>query len=354
MQPALFAIAPRELATLLGGPGRAAAVWGAVRRGLDPFAPGVLADGSHRRLLEACRRTVLDTERSSASTCGTRKLLVRLHDDCLVETVLIPHRSRSTVCVSTQVGCARGCVFCATATMGMIRSLAAEEIVGQVALALTDVRRWQLPPLRNVVLMGMGEPLDNLDAVRDAVTRCASNDALGIGAGHVTLSTVGTTPARIAGLSDLPARIAWSVHAADDTVRRRLVPTTRYPMTTLRDAFVDLARRRGDLLFVEVALAAGVNDTLADAQALATLLAPFDGAVRVNLLPLNRAREDLTPSADDLVRAFRDHLRARGYFCMVRRARGAESQSACGQLAAAEPARMTSVSKSTCPEASIV
>lgn len=351
---ALFGLTPAALGEKLGSSARAATIWRAVRSGLDPFAPGVLDPGARSRLTEHCRPTIIETRQTTEAPCGTRKWLVGLHDGRAIETVLIPNRSRSTVCVSSQVGCARGCIFCATATMGSVRSLTSEEIVGQVVLAIREARRAGLPPLRNVVLMGMGEPLDNLGAVRDAAFLCATGQGLGIGSGHVTLSSVGTTPTRIAELVDVPVRIAWSVHAADDAVRRYLVPTTRHPMATLRDAFVDLMHRRGDLLFVEVALAAGINDSLADADALASLLQPFDGAVRVNLLPLNQARDALHPSGEKVVRVFQDRLRERGYFCMVRRPRGAASQSACGQLAVVESARTTSVSKSTVPDASII
>jgi 23S rRNA (adenine2503-C2)-methyltransferase len=257
---------------------------------------------------------------------------VRLGDGAAVETVIIPTRRRTTVCVSTQVGCARACVFCVTATMGLARNLDAAEIVGQVLLAGAEARAAALPPVRNVVLMGMGEPLDNLDAVRRAVTLLTHPRALDLAPSRVTLSTVGTSPRGITALTDVRARLAWSIHAVDDGLRRRLVPTTRHAMLELREAFLAVMRARRDGLFVEMALLDGVNDSEAQAAALADFLAPFP-EVRINLLPMNPGRSGAAPAPPERCARYQAVLRARGYFCMLRRPRGTEAAAACGQLA---------------------
>jgi 23S rRNA (adenine2503-C2)-methyltransferase len=313
-------LTPDELARALGSPTRARAAWRALSAGDDP-ALAVAAEA--RALLPAAPPLAIAAR--SVSADGTQKLALRLTDGLEVETVLIPTGRRTTVCVSTQVGCARACVFCVTATMGRVRDLIAAEIVDQVLLARSEARAAALPPVTNVVLMGMGEPLDNLEATRRAVDIITHPRALGLAPGRVTLSTVGTSPRAIRALAGMRAELAWSVHAAGDELRRRLVPTTRHTMVELRDAFRDLARP----LFVEVALIDGVNDGEGEARALAELLAPLE-EVRINLLPLNHGRDGLSPSGRGA--RFQEILRGSGYFCMVRKARGADANAACGQL----------------------
>jgi len=145
---------------------------------------------------------------------------------------------------------------------------------------------------------------------------------------------VGTTPEAILRIRELtaPVKIAWSVHAVEDTLRRRLVPTMRHSMAALREAFLEITKG-GRTLFLEVALMRGVNDALEHAEALATFFAPFSAAVRVNLLPMNRGRVGLAPSTEARTLAYRQCLREKGYFCAIRRARGLAASAACGQLA---------------------
>jgi 23S rRNA (adenine2503-C2)-methyltransferase len=324
------------LTDLLEGSGRAAAVWRLLRDGADPFAEAgvALSRSLRRRLGERTRGATLILERVDAAECGTRKLRFRLYDDRKIETVLIPGSARTTVCVSSQVGCSRGCIFCVTATMGLERGLTVGEITGQVVRAVGDARRASLPPVRNVVFMGMGEPLDNFEAVKEAIGILCDPRALAFAPRHVTLSTVGTTPEAILRIRELtaPVKIAWSVHAVDDTLRRRLVPTMRHSMAALREAFLEITKG-GRTLFAEVALVHGVNDALEEAEALATFLAPFSPGVRVNLLPINRGRVGLAPSTEAGTLAYRQCLREKGYFCVIRRARGLATSAACGQLA---------------------
>ena len=258
-----------------------------------------------------------------------------------VETVLMHYPDRTTVCVSSQAGCAMACSFCATGQLGFERHLTSGEIVEQVvqarAAAAATGRR-----LGNVVFMGMGEPLANLDRVWHAVH--VLHDDLGISARHLTISTVGVVPGidRLAA-ADLPVNLAVSLHAATDELRNQLVPLgRRYPLEVLADAcarYVQTSRRR---LSFEWALIAGTNDT--PQQALA--LAPIARRLRahVNLIPLNPTPGyPATGSSPAAVRAFRDRLVDLGVNATIRRNRGTDIDAACGQLRAsmaASPVRV--------------
>jgi 23S rRNA (adenine2503-C2)-methyltransferase len=336
--PELFELEPGALAERLGGQGRASAVYAALRRGVDPFAPGVLAPRALARLRSVARRTPVRPCTVELSSDGTRKMLLELEDGEKVECVLIPERSRTTLCISSQVGCARGCIFCLTASMGLARNLTAAEMVAEVWIGVRTALAEQMPPLRNLVFMGMGEPLDNADAVADALSVITgSGRGLGFGPGHVTVSTVGPTPRGIREAARLPARIAWSLHAADDALRRRLVPTQRHGVEVLLAAFRELARVRGMPLFVEITLIADLNDDVKHAEQIADLFVDFEQEVRFNLLPMNpvqaASRAVLVPSPPERVTAFAGVLRDAGHFTKVRRARGLDARAACGQLA---------------------
>jgi 23S rRNA (adenine2503-C2)-methyltransferase len=322
-----------DLRETLGGPGRAKAVLAILRRGLDPFSEGDLAPKARARLLERCLPTPIALTKIDEAEDGTVKVLVGLRDGRSVEMVAIPGKDRTTLCVSSQVGCVRGCSFCLTATMGLVRNLEAEEIVAQVVAGLRLVRERALPALRNLVLMGMGEPLDNLENVAAALRVITGSDGLGIGPRHVTVSTVAPSPRAVKKAAALPAYLAWSLHAADDDLRRRLVPTARHSPATLLEAFAEVLGEKGDPLFVEIALIQGVNDDLAAADRAADLLRGFPTEARVNLLPMNPiGRGDLLPSPPDRVLAFRDRLIERGLLSTVRRSRGSDRNAACGQL----------------------
>jgi 23S rRNA (adenine2503-C2)-methyltransferase len=249
-----------------------------------------------------------------------------------IETVLMHYPGRTTVCVSSQAGCAMGCSFCATGQLGFERNLSAGEIVEQVvrarATAGASGRR-----LGNVVFMGMGEPLANTDRVWAAVH--VLHDDLGISARHLTISTVGVVPgiARLAS-ADLPVNLAVSLHAATDDLRNQLVPLgRRYPLDVLVDAcarYVEATRRR---LSLEWALIAGTNDTAEQADALAAIASQL--RAHVNLIPLNPTPGyPATGSSPASVRAFRDRLVQRGVNTTVRRNRGTDIDAACGQLRA--------------------
>jgi len=257
---------------------------------------------------------------------GTEKFLWRLADGEAIESVLIPEGRRRTLCVSSQVGCALRCAFCATGRMGWRRNLSPAEIVGQVReLVLRD------PALKptNVVFMGMGEPLLNWEAVDATLTILNHPVGLGIGARHVTVSTVGILPnlARLAGRPE-QFRLALSLHAPTTELRRALMPVER--KYTLSEVLAGLGqfRRRVTLEYV---LIGGVNDALEHADALARLAAPL-GAL-VNLLPLHPGgAPELTPSPRARMLEFQRRLKTHGVRAVLRRSRGLDISAACGQL----------------------
>lgn len=296
-----------------------------------------------RALQERYRFSATETVTERISADGeTRKVLLRLPDGQLVESVLMryPQRAdgsgadRATVCVSTQVGCPVKCTFCATGLMGFGRNLSSGEILEQVLYFL----RWsrQSPPIvRNVVFMGMGEPLLNYDATMGAVERLVHPHGAGLGVHRLTVSTSGWLPGIERLTRDpLAVRLAVSLHAPNDAVRDALVPLNRrYPVADLLGACRDYQRHTGRRVTFEYTLMDGVNDTPALAEELATLLAGLDA--HVNLIPMNPvAGLPFAPSAPEAVEDFHAILRQRGLICTVRREMGRDIQAACGQLQA--------------------
>ncbi len=268
------------------------------------------------------------------------KSLWCLDGAALVESVLMLYPDRATVCVSTQAGCAMACGFCATGQAGFTRHLSAGEIVEQVARAARRATEHGRR-LSNVVFMGMGEPLANLDATWTAVERLHAD--AGISARHVTISTVGIVPGiRRLAKEALPVNLAVSLHAANDELRDELVPINRrYPLRDLMDACRAYLAAKGRRLSFEWALIDGVNDRASDARELAERCRALPLPAHVNLIPLNP-----TPgypargTAPAGVRAFRDQLRLLGVNVTVRCNRGSEIDAACGQLAAGRPVRL--------------
>ncbi len=271
---------------------------------------------------------------------ATVKSLWCLDGAALVESVLMLYPDRATVCVSTQAGCAMACGFCATGQAGFTRHLSAGEIVEQVARAARRATEHGRR-LSNVVFMGMGEPLANLDATWTAVERLHAD--AGISARHVTISTVGIVPGiRRLAKEALPVNLAVSLHAANDELRDELVPINRrYPLRDLMDACRAYLAAKGRRLSFEWALIDGVNDRASDARELAERCRALPLPAHVNLIPLNP-----TPgypargTAPAGVRAFRDQLRLLGVNVTVRCNRGSEIDAACGQLAAGRPVRL--------------
>jgi 23S rRNA (adenine2503-C2)-methyltransferase len=270
------------------------------------------------------RRLTLRTHQVSSDS--TEKFLWALDDGEAIESVLIPEGKRRTLCVSSQAGCALGCVFCATGRMGFRRNLSAGEIAGQVReLVLRD------PALKptNIVFMGMGEPLLNWDAVDATLTILNQPEGLGIGARHITVSTVGILPnlAKFARRSE-QFRLAVSLHAPASALRRELMPIEKkYPLPELMEALKQFRRR----VTLEYVLIGEKNDSLEIADQLAKLAKPLEALV--NLLPLHPGgAPDLTPSTRAHMLAFERRLKQRGVEAVLRRSRGLDISAACGQL----------------------
>lgn len=267
----------------------------------------------------------------------TVKYLWELHDGRRIETVLMLYPDRVTVCVSSQVGCAMGCGFCATGQAGFGRHLTVGEIVEQVTSAARDARSIDRR-LGNVVFMGMGEPLANEPVVWAAVERL--HDDLGLSARKLTISTVGLVPG-IRRLTErsLPVNLAVSLHAANDRLRDELVPINRrYPIDELMTACADYLAVKGRRLSFEWAMIDGVNDRPSDATELAALCRRFRLPAHVNLIPLNPTPGYPTVGSPlKRVHDFRDTLEKLGVNATVRRNRGTDIDAACGQLAAGQP-----------------
>ena len=257
---------------------------------------------------------------------GTEKFLWRLADGEAIESVSIPEGRRRTLCISSQVGCALGCVFCATGRMGFRRQLTPAEIAGQVReIVLADPARRPT----NVVFMGMGEPLLNWEAVDVALTILNHPDGFGIGARHITLSTVGILPA-LARFAERPEqfRLAVSLHAPTSELRQALMPIEKkYRLPDLVEALQRFRRR----VTLEYVLIAGRNDSLDAADALARIARPL--SAMVNLLPLHPGgAPGLEPSSRAQMLAFERRLRGHGVEAVLRRSRGLDISAACGQL----------------------
>jgi 23S rRNA (adenine2503-C2)-methyltransferase len=284
--------------------------------------------------------TVAETELKEADGGLTEKALHRLADGALIESVLMHYparpgsRERHTLCISSQAGCAVGCPFCATGELGFGRDLEVAEIVDQVRFAsrrLTAARQ----RITNIVFMGMGEPLLNLDRVLAAIEALNDRHRFGLGARRITVSTSGVVP----GIRRLTAlgpqfTLAVSLHAARDPLRDVLVPLNRrWPVAEVVDAVRDHARATGRRISYEVTMIGGINDTEEDATAMVDLLR--GDHAHVNLIPMNPvAHTPWTASPMPVIERFAATLRAAGIETTIRRNRGQEVGAACGQLAA--------------------
>lgn len=276
---------------------------------------------------------------------GTTKLLVELRQDGLeVETVIIPwhETGRSTLCVSSQVGCRQGCSFCATGRMGRLRNLSADEIVAQVFLSRKVCRTLNILPVDGVVFMGMGDAADNVDNVLRASEVLTGSDQFKMAQRKVSISTVGPDPESFAKLGSAPAVLAWSVHSSRDDLRKKLVPTTKYPMIELRNAYLQALLERPMKLrttMLELALISKVNDHVEDADHLANfVLEMYDQVpgikVMVNLIPFNDIGHAVYKKPPmERVWAFQERLTSKGLKCFIRTTRGDDESAACGQLA---------------------
>jgi 23S rRNA (adenine2503-C2)-methyltransferase len=324
--------------------------------GYSDYYAGLIWSGLYRELAEgteafATVRPDLRDKLTSEAVAGalpvrsyldsadgyTRKYLLGLEDGQAIETVLMYFRGRATACISTQVGCAMGCVFCATGQMGFRRHLTPGEIVAQV-IHVMRVLRERGETLRNIVLMGMGEPLHNYDATMAALETLMDHRGTAIAPRFVTLSTVGVVPGiRRLTQEKRPIRLAVSLHGATDEERSRLVPPARrWPLAELIAACREYTETLGRRIFFEWALIDGENDGLEQAHTLGRLLRGLDA--HVNLIPLNPTIGfDGQPTEPAAVKAFQLVLAEYGLPSTVRQRRGIDVAAGCGQLATMTP-----------------
>ncbi len=321
--------------TLAARDAQAAVIWSGLHRRLAVSADqlGPLDANLCRRLAEVARFDSLTLAAVHTAADGTRKLQLRCDDGAMIEAVVIPGvngaTDRATLCVSSQVGCAMGCQFCLTAKMGLQRHLSTAEIVDQFAVA-----RRAFPELwlSNVVFMGMGEPLHNLDAVIAATQILCDDRGLGLSQRRVTVSTSGLVPAIQRFCRETPVQLAISINATTDAVRDRIMPVNRkYPLHDLFAALRALPRRRRERVTLEYVLLAGVNDSLEDADRLATLVAGLP--CKLNLIPVNpHPGSEFQRPHPDHTAAFKAALQAKHLNTSIRTTRGDERMAACGQL----------------------
>lgn len=278
------------------------------------------------------------------SADGTRKYLVRIAGGHEVETVYIPEEGRGTLCVSSQVGCTLTCSFCHTGTQKLVRNLTAGEIVGQLMLARDDLGEWPVPGapkdetrlVSNIVLMGMGEPLYNFDAVRDAMKVCMDGEGLSLSRRRITLSTSGVVPEIARTAEEIGCQLAVSFHATTDEVRNVLVPINkRWNIATLLDALRDYPRlSNSERITFEYVMLAGVNDSDADAHRLVELIRGIPA--KINLIPFNEwPGAPYKRSSNNRIHAFADIIYKAGYASPIRTPRGEDIMAACGQLKSA-------------------
>lgn len=273
--------------------------------------------------------TKAETLAVSASADGTKKLLIGFSDGQAVETVLIPATGRFTQCISTQVGCAMGCAFCASGSQGVVRSLAADEIVAQYMAGRREGE------ITNIVVMGMGEPFANYDETMRALKLINAGKGPNLGARHITLSTCGVVP----GFSRLAAEgiqfeLSVSLHAPNDELRSQLMPVNkRWPIDELLAACADYTRATKRIITFEYTLIKGVNDSRACAEELARQVRRVPMA-KVNLIPLSPVahRPDFKTPDEATLLMFLDVLMKNRVQTMLRRSRGKDADAACGQL----------------------
>jgi 23S rRNA (adenine2503-C2)-methyltransferase len=287
------------------------------------------------RLKRHCAISRLEIERSVTSEDGTRKLLYRLDDGNAIEGVLIPASGgRLTLCVSTQVGCASGCLFCRTGEAGLTRNLTPAELVNQVFAA----QQVSAAAITNLVLMGTGEPLGNYDAVRAFVQITTDRNGMSFSNRKVTISTCGLAPAieRMADDPEMDASLAVSLNAATDELRDRIMPVNKtYPLARLMRALHHYCTATANTVTIEYALFKGLNDADEDAARLMDLLSGLP--CMVNVLMFNPFPGAAFERPDEeRAYAFRNILLNNGFVAVVRNSRGKDVNAACGQLSAAQ------------------
>src|SRR5436189_2035338 len=312
-----------------------------------------LPKGRRNRLAEVAKASSLKIESRYVSSDGTRRYLMKTHDNLPVETVFIPEERRDTICFSSQSGCPLQCTFCLTAKLGLLRSLTPPEIVEQIIVALNDAYGVGVKPPRgtNLVAMGAGEPFLNLDSLLKALRVMADADGLYIVPNRVTVSTAGVVP-KILELAEIPDRphLAISLAAPTDELRDELMPINKkWPLKDLLSACKDFQNslKPNERFTFEYVMLAGINDSDEQARQLANLLNRHELLAKVNLIPHNAADPlPYHPSPSERIECFKAILEAKGIHAFVRQPRGRDIFAACGQLAArrgrSEPSTLVS------------
>ena len=300
-----------------------------------------LSKAFRAQLAEAFTLALPEVVRREVSEDGTRKYLVRLAGGHEVETVYIPETDRGTLCISSQVGCTLTCSFCHTGTQKLVRNLSAAEIVGQVMLARDDLGEWPVPGrpkpegrlLSNVVLMGMGEPLYNFEAVRDAMRIVMDGEGIALSRRRITLSTSGVVPFIARAAEEIGCLLAVSFHATTDEVRDVLVPINkRWNIEALLDALRAYPRlSNSERITFEYVMLDGINDSDEDARRLVKLIEGIPA--KINLIPFNEwPGAPYRRSSWERIEAFADIVHRAGYASPIRTPRGEDIMAACGQL----------------------
>ena len=268
----------------------------------------------------------LEPETVEIGSDGTRKYLFVLEDGNAVEAVIIPDEDRNTLCISSQAGCAMQCAFCLTGTYNLARNLTTAEIVNQILAVRRDV------DVRNIVMMGMGEPLHNLDNVIPALQIMAEDNGLQLSSRRVTVSTCGLVPELERLGREVTVNLAVSLNATTDELRNRIMPVNRaYPIATLLAALKKFPLPGRRKITIEYVLLGGLNDSLEDAKRLARLLS--DIPCKINLIPFNpHEAADFVPPTRAALDAFHKYLLDRHFTVITRDSRGSDISAACGQL----------------------
>jgi len=278
----------------------------------------------------------LSIEAEISTSKESKKALITLEDGLKVETVLISHKDkRNTVCVSSQVGCPMGCVFCATGTLGFKRNLTKDEIIEQVLLFARMLKKTG-EKVTNVVFMGMGEPFLNYENVINAIRFLNSEESLNLGARRFSISTAGVIDGiRKLAKENLEVNLAFSLHAADNELRTAIMPINKkYPLDKVLLAIIDYIEQTHRRVMFEYVMIDGLNDSISDARRLATKVKGILGFV--NLIPYNKTEMN-KPSSPERIRKFKEILEQSGIAVVQRHAFGQDIDAACGQLAGRKP-----------------
>ena len=308
--------------------------------GVRSFAEISTLPGALRERLGAQPTLSFTAETVKVSSDGlARKAALKLRDGKRIETVLLnPKPGLWSACISSQVGCALKCSFCATGLMGFTRNLTAEEITDQVLFWRQQIRQDKLPPLDNVIYMGMGEPFLNREEVFKSLRSLTDPELFGIGDRHLAVSTAGIAPGiEVFGKEFPQVHFALSLHAADDRLRARLVPINKsYPLRRLQEALAEYFKTSHRRVFIEYVLLAGENDRPEDAEALIRFIQETSPLLHVNLIVWNPTRTPHKPSAPPSAKRFSNLLKRAGVSVTFRKNLGQDIEGACGQLVLSE------------------